>query len=92
MAADRKNDDEEEEIVLAPSSAKDLPAIYVDTCFATRWAGHVRLAFGETLDGIPHYRTVILMEVSEIRRLIDFLAETVDEMEEKESSREPRKK
>jgi len=72
--------DEPERPEKTPEGIADLPSIYVEVTHTTWWAGHLKIAFAEKIDGKRKWRTAILMEERDVRSMIHALNVILKEM------------
>lgn len=68
-----------------PEGVGEIPAFYVDTWYYNWWPTGLRLTFGERLSGKSYYRTAIMLDVPEIKRLIKGLQEVIDDIDGKKT-------
>ena len=61
-----------------------IPAVYVDTWSAVSWKGHVRIVLGEWVYREPNYRAAFLMELTDAKRLAEYLLDIVEERQKEE--------
>jgi hypothetical protein len=62
-----------------PQGLRTLPTIYADRVFVNYWADHLKISFAERIDGVNYYRSSVVMEANDIKRLAKILQEVLDE-------------
>ena len=85
-------DDDDGEPENTPSGILGLPSTYVETTFCNYWTGHVKISFAERIDGKPHYRLSVVMEVNRVKALIRNLQSVLASLEKRDQASELKEK